>query len=166
MRRQIHHVCEGAHSLACTQNGDYIVGSVRCILYKYSYEGHQIWEKELLGIPWYITVDQQDRIMVCLGYEIVIFDQDGEKMFAFPTSKDQRKLDPRGICVDSKDNILVSDRSSQSVLLYDNRGNFMRNILEIHGHPGCVGLYRDTHLVLETSSTTLVNKLCMYEISL
>ena len=59
--------------------------------------------------------------------------EDGVEMFSFPAATDQRKLKPRGLCVDDEDNILVVDEDSKSVLLYDPRGQFLKKLVDVEG---------------------------------
>ena len=74
------------------------------------------------------------------------------EMFSFPAATDQRKLTPRGLCVDDEDNILVGDVDSKSVLLYDPRGQFMKKLIDVAGIPERVALHNDSHLAVSRGS--------------
>ena len=69
-------------------------------------------------------------------------------MFSFPAATDQRKLKPRGLCVDGEDNILVGVKDSKYVLLYDPRGQFLMKLVDVKGDPECVALYNDSYLAV------------------
>ena len=56
-------------------------------------------------------------------------------------------VEPRGLCVDDDDNILVADVDSKSVLLHDPRGQFLKNLVDVN-NPYRVALYIDTYLAV------------------
>ena len=146
---QMYNTCEAPRSVACTGDGHFIVGSDNFI-HKYNKHSQQIWEKKLSFLPWYISTDHKNRILVSNpdGGCVTVYNEDGVEMFSFPAATDQRKLKPRGLCVDDEDNILVVDQDSKSVLLYDPRGQFLKKLVDTDDYPGHVALYRDTHLAV------------------
>ena len=121
--------CEMPVSVACTDDGHFIVGSFNNSIYKYKHD-HVILEKKLSFCPKYISTDHKNRILISNTYGrcVTVYDEDGVEMFSFPAATDQRKLKPRGLCVDKKDNILVVDDDSKSVLVYDPRGQFLTKL--------------------------------------
>ena len=150
---QMYNTCEKPWSVACAGDGHFIVGSyndyILAILHKYNKHGQQIWEKKLSFCPQYISTDHKNRILVSNtgGRCVTVYNEDVVEMFSFPAATDQRKLTPRGLCVDDEDNILVVDEDSKSVLLYDPRGQFLKKLVDVD-NPGGVALYRDTHLAV------------------
>ena len=146
---QMYKTCEEPWSVACTGDGNFIVGSFSNFIvdsfsmYKYKH-GPQIWEKKLPFRPEFISTDHKNRILVSNtdGGCVTVYNEDGVEMFSFPAATDQRKLKPRGLCVDDEDNILVGDEDSQSVLLYDPRGQFLKKLVDTYGYPDCVALYQ------------------------
>ena len=147
---QMYNTCMLPQSVACTGDGHFIVGSDYSSMYKYNTSGRQIWEKKLSFCPWYISTDHKNRILASSinGECVTVYNEDGVEMFSFPTATDQRKLKPQGLCVDDEDNILVVDEDSQSVLLYDPRGQFLKKLVDVEGDPDCVALYNDSHLAV------------------
>ena len=149
---QMYNTCEMPRSVACTGDGHFIVGSFNNSIHKYNIHGQQIWEiqKKLSFDPRYISTDHKNRILVSNpdGRCVTVYNEDGVEMFSFPADTDQRKLTPRGLCVDDEDNILVVDLDSASVLLYDPRGQFLKKLVDTDDNPRFVALYRDTHLAV------------------
>ena len=145
-KHQMYNMCKDPRSVACTGDGRFIVGSGNKSMRKYDAHGQQIWEKRLSFCPWYISTDHKNRILVSNTDEecVTVYNEDGVAMFSFPAATDQRKLKPRGLCVDGEDNILVVDEDSKSVLLYDPRGQFLKKLVDVEGFPHCVALYNDS----------------------
>ena len=146
---QMYNTCKEPWSVACTGDGHFIVGSMYNYIYKYNIHGQQIWQKGLSFCPEYISTDHKNRILVSITVDgcVTVYNEDGVEMFSFPAATDQRKLAPRGLCVDDEDNILVMDGVSKSVLVYDPRGQFLKKLVDVD-NPGRVALYRDTHLAV------------------
>ena len=165
---QMHNTCKTPLSVACTGDRHFIVGSNNNSIHKYNIHGQQIWEKNLSILPWYISTDHKNRILVSNTYGgcITVYNEDGVEMFSFPAATDQRKLAPRGLCVDDEDNILVADDVSKSVLLYDPRGQFLKKLLDIdYNHTNIhVALCRDTHLAVGSISSSGYGSLRLYEL--
>ena len=155
-------------SVACTGDGHFIVGSNNNFIHKYNIHGQQIWEQELSFRPEYICTDHKNRILVSNpdGGCVTVYNEDGVEIFSFPASTDQRKLAPRGLCVDDEDNILVVDDHSKSVLLYDPRGQFLKKLVDIvgEGYPNRVALYQDILVAVYTSYGFLQGKLHLYKL--
>ena len=147
---QMYNTCKGAQAVACTGDGHFIVGSYYKSMYKYNSHGQEIWEKKLSFSLGYISTDHKNRILVSNtdGGCVAVYSEDGVEMFSFPAATDQRKLKPRGLCVDDEDNILVVDEVSKSVLLYDSRGQFLKKLVDVEGDPERVALYKDSHLAV------------------
>ena len=165
---QMYDTCEGPLSVACTDDRHFIVGSNNNSIYKYNAYGLQIWEKKLSFWPQYICTDHKKRILVSNTYGgcVTVYNEAGVEMFSFPaatdqkkqkhgiwsvlaehTQSDQRKPQPRGLCVDDEDNILVVDWYSKSVLLFDPRGQFLKKLVDIEkGDPVDVALFKNTHM--------------------
>ena len=149
-KHQMYNTCKKPLSVACTCDGHFIVGSDITSIYKYNTSGQQIWEKKLSFCPWVISTDHKNRILVSNtnGGCVTVYNEDGVEMFSFPAATDQRKLTPRGLCVDDEDNILVVDGDSKSVLLYDPRGQFQKKLVDVNGDPDRVAIYSDSYLVV------------------
>ena len=160
---QMYNTCVAPWSVACTGDGHFIVGSYNNSMHKYDKHGQQIWEKELSFCPEYISTDHKNRILVSNTYGgcVTVYNEDGVEMFSFPAATDQRKVTPRGLCVDDEDNILVVDEDSKSVLLYDPRGQFLKKLVDVvgEGYPNSMALYQDTHVAVSTSYGFLQGKL-------
>ena len=152
-KHQTYDSCKKPWSVTCTGDGHFIVGSRNCSMYKYNTNGRQIWEKELSFRPWYISTDHKNRILVSNIFRrcVTVYNEDGEEMFSFPAATDQRKLKPRGLCVDDEDNILVVDVDSKYVLLYDARGQFLKKLVDVEGDPCNVALCKDSYLAVSDS---------------
>ena len=151
---QMYNTCDAPVSVACTGDGHFIVGrsSGNNSIHKYNIHlGQQTWEKKLSFQPWYVcnSTDHKNRILVSNtdGGCVTVYNEDGVEMFSFPAATDQRKLKPCGLCVDDEDNILVVDKVSKSVLLYDPCGQFLKKLVDVD-YTYCVALYRDTHLAV------------------
>ena len=142
--------CKEPWSVACTGDGHFIVGSGNNSIHKYDSNGQQIWEKNLSFCPRYISTDHKNRILVSNtnGGCVTVYNEDGVEMFSFPAATDQRKLAPRGLCVDDEDNILVADWDSKVVLLYNPRGQFLQKLVDVAGNPHRVAIYSDSYLVV------------------
>ena len=150
-KHQMYNTCKRPRSVACTGDGHFIiVGNNYNSLYKYDSHGQQIWEKKLSFCPLYISTDHINRILVSNtdGRCVTIYNEDGVKMFSFPAATDLRKLAPYGLCVDDDDNILVADKDSKSVLLYDPRGQFLKKLDDVEGDPDRVAQYKDSYLAV------------------
>ena len=164
---QMYNTCNQPRSVACTGNGYFIVFRYNNSLHKYNIHGKQIWEKKLPFPPQYISTDHKNRILVSNtdGGCVTVYNEDGVEMFSFPAATDQRKLAPRGLCVDDEDNILVADVDSKSVLLYDPRGQFLKKLVDVgEGYPKGVALYQDTHVAVSMSYGFLQGKLHLYKL--
>ena len=163
----MYNTCKRPWSVACTGDGHFIVGSINKSIYKYNIHGQQIWEK-LSFRPRYISTDHKNMILVSNTYGgcVTVYSEDGVEMFSFPADTDQRKLKPRGFCVDDEDNILVVDDDSKYVLLYDPRGQILNKLVDIvgEGYPEWVALYQDTHVAVSTSYGNLQDKLYLYKL--
>ena len=145
------YTCERPVSVACTGDGNFIIGSRNNSICKYNQHGQQIWEKELSFCPWCISTDHKNRILVSNtnGGYVTVYDKDGGvQMFSFRAATDHKKLAPRGLCVDDVDNILVVDEDSHSVVLYDPRGQFVKKLVDVEGDPDSVALYNDSYLAV------------------
>ena len=148
----MYNTCKEPWSVACTGDGHFIVGSWNCYIRKYNIHGRQIWEKKLSFHPLYISTDHKNRIILsnidrgC----VTVHNEDGVEMFSFPAATDQRKMKPLGVCVDDEDNILVVDVYSNSVLLYNPCGQFLKKLVDTDGYPGSdrVALYINTYLAV------------------
>ena len=149
-KHQMYDTCAGPLSVSCTGDGHFIVGSYNNYMYKYDTDGHHIWEKKLTCWPWYISTDHKNRILVYNTDDdcATVYNEDAVEMFSFPASTDQRKLKPRGLCVDDEDNILVGDRGSKSVLVYDPRGQFLKKLVDVEDYPYYVALYNASYLAV------------------
>ena len=148
---QMYDTCECPQYVACTSDGHFIVSSrLSKSMYKYNRLGRQIWEKKLSFRPEKISIDNKNRILVSNtgGGCVTVYNEDGVKMFSFPAATDQRKLKPRGLCVDGEDNILVGDEASKSVLLYDPRGQFLKKLVDVDDAPIHVSLFSDRYLAV------------------
>ena len=147
---QMYNTCERPWSVVCTGDGHFIVSTGNNSMYKYDSHGQQIWKKKLSFSPWCISTDHKNRILTSSydGGCVTVYNEDGVEMFSFPAATDQRKLKPRGLCVDDEDNILVGDGDSKSVLLYDSRGQFLKKLVDVRGEPEYVALYKDSHLAV------------------
>ena len=158
---QMYDTCKGPRSVACTGDGHFIVGNVNESIHKYNTSGQQIWEKKLSFWPKYISTDHKNRILASSinGGCVTVYNEDGVEMFSFPAVADQRKMKPRGLCVDDEDNILVADRDSKSVLLYDPRGQFLKKLVDVKGNPYRVALYNNSYLAVGSG-----NQLRLYTI--
>ena len=152
-KQQMYNTCTMPLSVACTGDGHFIVGNDYNSMYKYNNSGQQIWEKKLSFCPEYISADHKNRILVSnpVGRCVTVYNEDGVEMFSFPAATDQRKLKPRGLCVDGEDNILVGDRDSKSVLVYDPRGQFLKKLVDVEGNPERVALYHDSYLAVSVN---------------
>ena len=149
-KHQMYNTCEMPLSVACTGDGHFIVGSNNNYIYKYNSHGQQIWEKKLSFKPWCISTDHKNMILVSNtdGGCVTVYNEDGVEMFSFPAATDQRKLKPRGLCVDDEDNILVVDKDSKSVLLYDPRGQFLKKLVDVEYVPYHVAEHNDSYLAV------------------
>ena len=149
-KHQMYNTCREPQSVTCTGDEHFLVGSGNKSMYKYDSHGQQIWRKKLSFSPRYISTDHKNRIVASdnVGGCVTVYNEDGVEMFSFPAGTDQRKLRPRGLCVDYEDNILVVDRASESVLVYDPRGQFLNKLVDIEGDPDYVALYSDSHLAV------------------
>ena len=165
-KHQMYNTCKKPQSVACTGDGHSIVGSFNNSMYKHNIHGHQIWEKELSFSPEYISTDHKNRILVSNtdGGCVIVYNEDGVEIFSFPAATDQRKVTPRGLCVDDEDNILVVDVASKSVLLYDPRGQSLKKLVDVvgRGYPDRVALYQDTHVAVSTRYGPFQGKLHLY----
>ena len=160
-KHHMYNTCEKPQSVACIGDEYFIVGSFNGSIYKYNTRGRLMWEMKLSFCPEFISTDHKNRILVSItdGGCVTVYNEDGVEMFSFPAATDQRKLKPHGLCVDDEDNILVADRDSTSVLLYDHRGQFLKKLVDIDYNPLHVALYRDTHLAVSD-----VVRLHLYEL--
>ena len=150
-KHQKYNTCNrGPLAVACTGDGHFIVGSANKSMHKYNTSGQQIWERKLSFRPRNISTDHKNRILVSnpVGRCVTVYNEDGVEMFSFPAATDQRKLRPCGLCVDDEDNILVVDRASKSVLLYDPRGQFLKKLVDVEGNPYCVALHNNSYLAV------------------
>ena len=160
-KHQMYNTCYHPVSVACTGDGRFIFGSDNHYMHKYNTHGQQIWEKKLSFWPGYISTDHKNRILISNTDDgcVTVYNEDGVEMFSFPAATDQRKLKPRGLCVDDEDNILVVDDDSKSVLLYDPRGQFLKKLVDVEGDPYEVALYNDSYLAVECHGKLRLYKL-------
>ena len=156
--------CVKSLSVTSTFDGHFIISTYTNTMYKYTTHGKKVWKTKLTFSPEYITADHNNRVLVAdtAGGRVVVHSQHGVEMFSFPQSTDQRKIKPRGLCVDSDDHILVADERSKSILLFDVGGRFLQEILNMDETPYDIALYKDQYLALRHQERC--NKLLMYEL--
>ena len=108
----------------------------------------KVWEKYINGrVIMHIAVDTNNRIVIrqSKSEKITVLNPAGEKLFSFPETS-THNLVPYGICIDSKNNILVADRTSKSILLYSSEGKYLGKVLNADGMPYIMALYDDQYL--------------------
>ncbi len=85
--------------------------------------------------PRYVTIDQEDRIIVSDGSNhcIKVLDASGQFMYKFGSmgSGDGQLKHPRGVCVDPQNNVIVADQDNNRVTLFSADGKFVRHLLAI-----------------------------------
>lgn len=136
----------GIHS---TKNGDIIV----CLwnglrnekshgkVVKYSKAGKVVKEfdthnhKPFFSCPMYITESKHEDICVSdwKRKSVIVVTQSSSKKFEYEGHKDQndeeKQFDPRGLCVDSFNHIIVADYWYHRLHIIDDRGHFLRYIV-------------------------------------
>ena len=162
--QKIHETCEDPRSVVCTGDGHFVVGGGNKAMHKYDACGEQMWGHKLTFSPENISIDHKNRILVSnsIGGRVLVYSHEGAEMFSFPKPTDQMKIKPRGLCVDADDNILVADERSKAVLLYDENGEFVRQIMKMPGKPCHIAL-QDKYLAVGIDGGWM-NKLFLYEI--
>ena len=164
---QQYDVCDRPCCVSCTLEGDYVVGSDthHMYMYKYNKHGHQIWRKRLSASPCDLSINTRGEIIVShySAQRVTIHSKDGEELLSFPRGSPRMTLQPLGICLDSQDNILVCDANTDSIILYDNKGNFNRHMIQMSGTPGSVAVYNDKFLMVKIWKNDEYT-LCKYQI--
>jgi DNA-binding beta-propeller fold protein YncE len=83
--------------------------------------------------PVYIAVDSHRRIIVTDAYNhsVSIFDKSGKMLQEIKHSSGSGVLeDPRGVCLDQRDNIIVADWAAGAVRRYSPEGVWIDNLLD------------------------------------
>jgi hypothetical protein len=80
--------------------------------------------------PQYMTTDNYNRIIMTDTFDrsVKIFDQSGQFLQQFGQEENQL-TDPRGVCIDSRNNILVADCGSDTVHVYSSDGRYISKLL-------------------------------------
>ena len=156
--RTEHDICQSPRSLACTADGDFIIGDNSKYIYKYSSNGKKIWWTKLPSCPRYISVDSLNRILVNHGGKVSIYDiTQGSELSTFITwTGPLTKWSGRGMCVDTRDNILIvfpsgEESAKSTVKQYSNSGECIKKILAIDEKTELVASYMDKYLAVLVS---------------
>ncbi|XP_062594152.1 uncharacterized protein LOC134255647 [Saccostrea cucullata] len=120
-------------------NRDLVIGmwkEKRCRIVRYDISGQEIQDSEngsptLYKYPAYITENWNGDVIVAdLDKQaVIVTDHKGVYRFSYEGPPNGPKLDPRGICVDVLEHILVSDWTSSSVQVIDKDGVFLLTLL-------------------------------------
>ncbi|XP_062585250.1 uncharacterized protein LOC134246919 [Saccostrea cucullata] len=79
---------------------------------------------ELYSGPSYITENNNGDIVVSDVGAVVVTNREGRYRFSYRGPRAQKRLTPRGICIDALSHILVCDEYTSSVQIIDKDGNF------------------------------------------
>jgi hypothetical protein len=98
------------------------------------YESHR--HKSLYARPMYVT--ESDHGDICVSdwemKSVIVVNQSGAKKFQYEGRKMQNdeelEFDPRGLCTDSYNNIIIADYWSHRLHVLDKNGHFIRFLLE------------------------------------
>ena len=156
-KQEIYYICQQPRCVASSGDGGFIVGTYCNTLHRYDGNYNEVWCRQMSGNVHDVAVDSAHNIMVCHDDYITVHNPLGKQMFAFPPSVTPAKqtIIPRGICADSKNNILVADHTSQSILLYSNKGKYLGQLLKVEGKPWSMALYKDKYLCVSVNDDVL-----------
>ena len=90
--------------------------------------------EQLLLSPHHVITDSTGRVIISDPAAAAVHVLDGEKSFRINSGPNRRMHSVNGIAVDAEDNIYVSDAEQGVVVVYDRRGNFLRNIGKLSNH--------------------------------
>ncbi|CAH1244233.1 TRIM3 [Branchiostoma lanceolatum] len=91
------------------------------------------WQQTIpMKHPHFVTVDGDGRILVTDADSrcVFVYKENGQFLFQFggDGSGEGQLKDPRGICTDRADNIIVADRGNSRVDMFDKTGRFLKHI--------------------------------------
>ena len=144
--KKLYHITQKPRYLACTTDGEVIVGTYNNKLLRYNAHGEVVWHKQPSCGIYAITVDHNNRLLICHDDYVTVYNPAGDQLFSFPKDSEERDLDPWGICVDSNDNILLADGVSNSVLLFSSEGKYMGQLLKLKTRMRHIALHDDQYL--------------------
>ena len=152
-------ICNHPDSVAFTEEGNIIVGDNSGSLYMYNADGEEIWKRKLSSSANCITVTKQQVVLVGHNNMMVAYHINGKKLFTVTCTNEQEDIDVSGICINSEGNILIADRKTKAVHLYDKNGHYCRQIFSLHGKPEYMAMFRDEYLAVVISYRLYVYKL-------
>jgi DNA-binding beta-propeller fold protein YncE len=89
----------------------------------------------VMGAPHQVTTDSMLRVIISDPElrAVHVFDPKGKTSFSIPGGQGRRLHVPAGVAVDAEDNIYIADSEAGMVLVYNQYGQFVRYIGNIHG---------------------------------
>ena len=147
-------------TVSLAPSGDCLCGGPDEVML-YNKRGEMLWSIPLPGEGRYvphlcITHSGQIIIRNPKQHEITVHDMSGNKVSEFPS---QFVKDPKAICVDSRDQVLVRDAATKKISLFSADGDYIQSIMQ---KDDCFGmsLYLDKYLLVITHD----NGLYLYEL--
>jgi len=97
----------------------------------------------------YISVSPIGQIIVSTPStnRVSIFSGDGRLLVVFPTWFIRKAS---GVCTDSAGRVLVSDKTSQKILHFTNKGSYIQTLVSTEQPPSCIDVYDDRYLAIGT----------------
>lgn len=120
--------------------------------------------------PMYLTIDQMNRILITDSFDcsVKVFDSSGKMLLTF--GNEGTIKEPRGICTDMQNNIIVADWGANCLSCFSSDGLFIEQILSSEGdatvqHPwGVATNHNGLLLVTEQNISKKDPKLKMFKI--
>ena len=148
------------HRVSLAPSGDCLCGSADKVML-YNKRGEMLCSIPLPGEGGYlprlcITHSGQIIISNPKQNKITVHDMSGKKISEFPS---QFVKEPRAICVDSRDQVLVRDAATRKISLFSADGDYIQPIMQDDVCSG-MSLYLDKYLLM----MTIDNGLYLYEL--
>ena len=154
-------VCRGPSRIGVTSDGCYIVTSNPDEkLYKYTSRGDELWSIDMTrdGPMYDVCVDDDDKILVCLFDNVVVYDKNGKQISSLQSTG--RQIEPGGVYCDRNRQIFVCDVKNSNILLFDRNYCFVRSLLDLDYEPRKISLFKNERLsVLEYYNGVYVYKI-------
>ena len=141
-------------------SGDCLCGSPHEVML-YNKRGEMLWS---IPLPWkgrylpYLCITHSGQIIISNPKQdkITVHDMSGNKISEFPS---QFVKEPKAICVDSRDQVLVRDAATSKISLFSADGDYIQPIIQKGVCTG-MSLYLDKYLLMDSAD----NGLYLYEL--
>ncbi|KAK2146913.1 hypothetical protein LSH36_579g04022 [Paralvinella palmiformis] len=153
-------ICDDPWCVDITSNGQYVVGGING-LYKYNKSCKIIWRNRSYHVVRLTVNNNNDNIVIIdRRNRVFVIDSGGDFLLSISPTSDSL-LKPQGLSVDNEGNLLICDDESKSILLFNNRYQFVRKLITTSYSPDHVALCNNKCLAICFEDSDVVNIYCI-----